>query len=578
MNYTVIQKSLSHKLTYKKEILRIIRSDKKIYLLILGIFLVVLTVMLPFKDQLFSEDFAYAQSVRHFITTGDLKISERVAPSGITLIVWGAIFTKIFGFSLANLHLSVVILIPFLLIALYKLFILAGCSKQKSLIFTLFFLSIPWILQLSYTFLTDIPFLAIEIFALLFYLQGFKKDKPMNFLLGSIFASLAFLTRQLGIVFAFAAFVTVLFSKNGARQKIKNTLASLLIPLLVSFLYVRWLGFPGNKTIAQYAIDQEMKKTISYLLPFTNISIENRIENYSSFVHVFLKFTSEALVILFPIVALLLLTNLKRLLGIVNKNWLAFICMTAIAALIYIFDIIKFRKDYTFGFPLLIYEYESLLPIPWAHIWKYIVLINLPILSCTIYFQYKNLLKFNNYQRFIFLSFIFMVVPIVIFVASWEVYIIPFLPLLMLWIASLTKKFTLNTKLSIVVVSILLLDSVQMTKLRYSESGVIWGKAMKLVNSGISPIEIDPSNNYGWYYWFYFEKLASDSIKSNGGNKENLNFGFIIEKPDLPKHRIYSERMIHYTNMDTTNYKVEIVPVKSLFVNSKIYFMQLNER
>src|SRR3990167_9935376 len=199
MRYSIIQKFLLLVLAYKKKTLQMLKSDKNIYLFLLAVFFVVLTIMLPFKDQLFSEDFAYAQSVRHLINTGDLKLSERVAPTSITLIVWGAIFTKIFGFSLANLHLSVVVLVPFLLIALYKLFNLTGCGKQKSLIFSLFFLSIPWILQISYTFLTDMPFLVLEVFALLFYSQGLKNNKPMNFLFGSIFASLAFLTRQLGI-------------------------------------------------------------------------------------------------------------------------------------------------------------------------------------------------------------------------------------------------------------------------------------------------------------------------------------------------------------------------------------------
>jgi len=527
--------------------------------------------MWPFNDQLFSEDFAYAQSVRHFISTGELKVSERVAPSSITLILWGAIITKIFGFSIANLHFSIVILIPFLLIALYKLFNITGSSKQKSLIFTLFFLSIPWILQLSYTFLTDIPFLALEVFALLFYSQGLKNNKPMNFLFGSIFASLAFLTRQLGIAFALATFIAILFKRDNKRQKFKYLLLSTSVPFLTVLVYLWWFNIPGNKTIAQYAVYQEFKNI--YFHPELKIWIEN----LARIIHAVLNLISQALGLLFPIILLLLLTNSKRVFSLVNKNKAGFSFVTIITVIIYAIDIINFRNEYTVGFPFNIYQYENLLPIPWAHIWKYIVLISIPILSCTIYLQYKNVIKFNNYQRFISLSFVFLAIPTVIYVAKWDIYIIPFLPLSMIWVASSTKKFTLNLKLSLIIVLILLLDSVQMTKLRYDEAGLIWEKAMKLVNSGVSPAEVDANNNFGWYYWFYYEKLTSDSIKSNGGNKKNLDYGFVIAKPELPRYKIYTERMVGYTNLDTTNYKVQTIPLRSFLVNSKIYFMQLND-
>ena len=547
-------------------------KDKNNYFFLLLIFFAVFLIMWPFKDQLFSEDFAYAQSVRHFISTGDLKISERVAPSSITHIVWGAIITKFLGFSLANLHFSIVLLLPFLLFALYKLFSSIGCNKEKSFIFTIFFFSIAWILQLSYTFTTDIPFLILEVFAILFYIQGFKEGKPTRFFIGSIFASFAFLTRQLGIAFALAAFVTILFKKDNKRQKFKYLLLSTLAPFFAVLVYLWWLSIPGNKTIAQYAVYQELKST--YFHP----ELKVWIEILARIIHTALNLISQALGLLFPIILLLLLTNSKRVLSLVNRNKVSFTFATIVAVIIYAIDVVNFRKEYTVGFPFIIYQYENFLPIPWAHIWKYIVLISLPILSCTIYLQHKNISKFNNFQRFVSLSFVFLAIPTVIYVAKWDMYIIPFLPLSMIWIASSTKKFSLNTKFSLIIVLILLFDSVQMTKLRYSESALIWEKAMKLVDSGVSPSEIDPSNNFGWYYWFYYEKLASDSIKFNKGNKENLSYGFVIAKPDLPKYRIYTERMIRYSSLNTTNYKVQTIPLRSFLVNSKIYFMQLNER
>ena len=547
-------------------------KDKNNYLFLLVIFFSIFAIMLPFKDQVFSEDFAYAQSVRHFITTGDLKVSERVAPTSITHIVWGSAVSKIFGFSLANLHMSTVLLIPFLLIALYELFKLTGTTKEKSFIYTLFFLSIPWILQLSYTFMTDISFLLFEVFSLFFYLKGLKRGEPKSLIAGSIFASFAFLTRQLGIALPLAALITLTFDKKYAQQKFKYIILATAIPILTVALYLLWLSFPGNKTIAQYGVLQEYKRAY-----FNSLRLNFIIGNFATILHRTLNFVSQAQVLFFPIIALLFFTNRKKVLKIVGKNWSSFTISTLVAFAIYGLDVINFRKDYTVGFPLLIYQYESLIPIPWAHIWKYIVLISIPIISSTIYLQRNNIFKTSNFQRFIFLTFFFLAIPTVIHVASWDEYIIPFLPILMLWIATLTKKFALNAKFSLLVVLILILDSLQMTKLRYNESGLIWEKAMKLVNTGTSPTEIDANNNFGWYYWFYYEKLASDSIKSNVGDKEKSNYGFVITKPNFPKYRIYTPLMIGYSGLDTTNYKSQKIPARSLFVKSEIYFMQLNQ-
>ena len=548
------------------------KKDKINYFFLLAVFSVIFLIMLPFKDQLFSEDFAYAQSVRHLINTGDLKLSERVAPTSITLIVWGAIFTKIFGFSLANLHLSVVVLVPFLLIALYKLFNLTGCGKQKSLIFSLFFLSIPWILQLSYTFLSDVPFLTLEVLAILFYLSGLKKESARDIFFGSVFASGAFLIRQLGLIIPLAAFIVLLLNQKTPRQKLKYFFLNISMPLLTILVYLWWLSNPANKTIAQYAVIEEFKDI--YFHPQLSIWLQN----IARVIHRTLNFVSQAQVLFFPIVLLFIFSNWQKAIQLLVKNKISFAVVLIITACVYALDIINFRQEYTFGFPLLIYEYENLLPIPWAHIWKYMVLLSLPVLSFSIYKQHKNIFNLDKFGQFLFLNFILLTILTVTHVASWDQYIIPFLPLILLWIASLTKKLKINGKLAIIVVAILLLDSVQMTKLRYGQSGFVWEKSMQLVNSGISPAEVDANNNFGWYYWFYYEKLASDSIESNDSNKDGANYGFMINKPESPKYRIYTPSMVYYTNPDTANYKIEIIPIRSLVVNSKIYFMQLNEK
>lgn len=560
-----------------------LNSDKKNYLLLLIVFLLVFTIMLPLKDQLFSDDFAYAQSVRHLISAGDIKVSDRVAPSSIALIVWGAMFTKVSGFSLANLHFTVIALLPFMLFALYKLLKVFGCSKQISLIFTLFLFTIPWVLQISYTFLTDIPFLVLEVFALLFYLLGFKQHKKTYLLLGSVFASLAFLTRQLGIALIISSTISIIFSINISRREKGIILIFLnLVPTMVIFGYYLWVSNPVNKTIPQYFYENYISESLKTFIPYTNIHATTRISNLSTYVHTSINYISQALGLFFPLTVIFILSNVHALFEFTKKH-LKFIFVSTIPTVfIFLLDYLNFKETYTTGFPLIIYEYEKLFPIPWAHIWKLMVIVSLPICSVAFAWSITKIHMLSKLNRpetlFLIVSFLLLTFITVISPATWDLYIIPFLPFILLWIAHVTKSFKFNIKLALVVVLILFLDTIQMTKLRYTQSALIWENAMKLVGSGVSPLEIDPNNNYAWHYWFYFEKLASDSIKANHGSKENLSYGFVIKKPDQPKYRFYTDKMIKYTNLNTKNYQTEEIPYASFLVKSKIYSFKLNDR
>ena len=553
-----------------------LKHDKNIYLL-LGIFFVVLTVMLPFKDQVFSEDFAYAQSVRHFISTGDLKVSERVAPSSITLIVWGAIITKIFGFSLANLHLSVVMLLPFLLFSLYKLFVLTGCSKQKSLIFTLFFLSIPLVIYFSYTFLTTILFLTLEVFAILFYLNGFKKRNLAFLILAGIFSSAAFLTRQLGIIIPLAAALSILLQKNKPKQgKFFQIAASVIIPSITLVVYLYWLSIPGNKTSPQYFYQKQTLESLSNFLPFSSVSFGSRITNLSIYLHRLLDYSSLVMGLFFPITATLIIFNLKRIVIFLKKNYLLVVVTVSISVFAYLIDVILFRKGYTAGFYIDLYQYELLFPIPWAHIWKYEVILSIPFWSVLIAKSFKSpkrLTKQDIFLLFCFFGFSFLTL---ITANSWSDYILPLLPIIFIWFFNATRNLVLPKKITLVLILLLLIDSIQITKLRYDEGGFIWRKSMELVNTGVSPLQIDANQNYAWLYWFYFEQRVDEAMKITGGDKSKVPNGYSFPNAK-PKYFIYTKRMIGYSNLDLIKYIFKIIPIRSLFVRSNVYFMKLNE-
>src|SRR3989344_1246367 len=126
-------------------------SNNRSVALILLITAVLLLLMLPVRSQVYRDDFAYAQSVRQFVEFGEVKITEWAAPTLVLQVLWGGLFSKISGFSLGALHPSVIVLLPIILICLFKALQELKVSNFNSLALTILFLSIPFILQFTYS-------------------------------------------------------------------------------------------------------------------------------------------------------------------------------------------------------------------------------------------------------------------------------------------------------------------------------------------------------------------------------------------------------------------------------------------
>src|SRR3989344_3922462 len=120
-------------------------SDRKSLAIILFVVAIILTIMLPIRDQIYRDDFAYAQSVKNLVDAREIKVTEWAAPTLILQILWGGLFSKILGYSLGALHVAVIILLPVILIFIYKILRILHIKLFDALILTIFFLSIPFI-------------------------------------------------------------------------------------------------------------------------------------------------------------------------------------------------------------------------------------------------------------------------------------------------------------------------------------------------------------------------------------------------------------------------------------------------
>ena len=123
--------------------------------------------------------------------------------------------------------------------------------------------------------------------------------------------------------------------------------------------------------------------------------------------------------------------------------------------------------------------------------------------------------------------------------------------------------------------SFLILDSVQISKLVYDENGIAQQKASELVQQGIPPQDILPGKNVDWYFWYDYEGLEGKEIKKAGGNRKIAAVPTLVIEKDY-KYLIIPERDLRYSNTVLKNPIIEKIPFRSFLVKGELLFIRNN--
>src|SRR3989344_1409395 len=480
-------------------------SDRKSLAIILFVVAIILFLMLPIRDQVYRDDFAYAQSVKQFVDTGQIKVTEWAAPTLILQILWGGLFSKILGFSFDALHASVIILLPLILIFTYKILRILNIKSYSALLLTIFLLSIPFILQFTYTFQTDIPFLSLEIMSVYFLLKGFRENNSKNLLIGSALAMAGFMIRQIAIVLIVSALLTVLlqFRNLTIKQVFKKLLAVCLIPIFVLSVYSIWLYSNDHQTVTQISYQKYLVEELTTLLPFTNIEINHRARLALILIHRFIAMFSLLAGLFAVPLAIIILGNFTKIKNSIKIHVL--LLGIFIVFLLWGIDYIYFRDTFVLGFPIDTYKYELLFPIRWPTVWKYLVALG--IFGLIIINSYKLMVvkRYNFQIIFLWLSFITLVGMSISSKFYWDRYAIVALPFFIILISLKIKFLKIPNIFLMIAVLFLLFDSLQMNKARYDINGSAQMEADKLIDMGVSPTQIIPNEEEFWVYLYTFE-------------------------------------------------------------------------
>ena len=398
-------------------------------LIISFVYLLTFLFMLPLRDQVYGDEWAYIQSVKDFVEAGKFKVSEWSTATLIFPIFYGAFFAKLFSFSPKITQLSTIAILLPGLICFYLILKRIKINETRSIIFTLVLLSFPWVFQLTYTFLTYISAMSLVIIAVFFYIRGLQDKDKLSFFLGSIISSLAFLTRQDSLVVNIALVIVLTYQKY-IGQKIKSAyfLYALVLPLIVVAGYVIWVRQPGNITASQYKVsflstgEETLQQYFPKLLGWIMITNTYYTRDIQRIIFYFFHAIGFLLPVFlfFDIKPRLIIRFLKEHFKIVVLSWLFFLIIFGIE-----FVFRYSNPTYQIDPPTEITNYSKFLPVDLEKFWDKIILISVVILvplvgistfKFTKLFFLKTRKKFTDF--FILSSLLLLLLVLIYYVKS----------------------------------------------------------------------------------------------------------------------------------------------------------------
>lgn len=208
---------------------------------------ILMLIVNPIGNFPLNDDWAYAKNVFYLSEHGILRFSDWPAMTLISQMLWGAAFCKVFGFSFTVLRFSVLLLGLAGLNLMYVFLRKLTDNQLLALFSSLVFFLNPLFFSLSYTFMTDVPFLVTILAALFFYVKYFYNDNKISYLLIAVFFSmLASFIRQTGLILPLTIFAGHFLLTRRFTKQLAWYFVSVIFISAMLYAYIVWLKASGN--------------------------------------------------------------------------------------------------------------------------------------------------------------------------------------------------------------------------------------------------------------------------------------------------------------------------------------------
>jgi 4-amino-4-deoxy-L-arabinose transferase-like glycosyltransferase len=203
--------------------------------------LALLLILPPQHEYPIIDDWIYAGAARHLAATGVFQMPAMAQANLVGQSVWGAGWIQVFGFSFTVLTYSTLILALAGLLACYGIARALSIAPSGAILATALIGLNPLWVHLSYSFMTDVPFMAALLLACWCYLRGLQEGNEVLLLVGGVFTGWAFTIRQFGLLvpLAFGALL-LLDGLRTRRWRWRALLALAVMPALIIAVWYGW--------------------------------------------------------------------------------------------------------------------------------------------------------------------------------------------------------------------------------------------------------------------------------------------------------------------------------------------------
>ncbi len=177
----------------------IARLGQRSWLLLLVGYAVALLLYSPGRNFAILDDWIYLRSVADLLAGGGLHPADYAQVTLVSHTLWGAAWTTVCGYSFTALTCANLAAALVASLTCYALLRQLAVSPTRSLLGAALLSLNPLFVLQAYSYMTDLTYLACLLLATLLYLKGTQRASLLLLLLASLWAALAFLTRQFGL-------------------------------------------------------------------------------------------------------------------------------------------------------------------------------------------------------------------------------------------------------------------------------------------------------------------------------------------------------------------------------------------
>jgi 4-amino-4-deoxy-L-arabinose transferase-like glycosyltransferase len=219
--------------------------EHRLFLLVSAAMLATLFLVPTLAPIAIWDDWVYALPAEKFAKGGELRVLDAGAAGAVFQIVWGSLFIRLMDDVFGPLRLSVVVLVLLSGWAFYGLLAELRVRRSTAAFGTAIYWFNPLAYVLTFTFMTDAPYMALSVIATYSFVRALGRDQIDDrwLLAGSVAAGVAYLIRQLGVVIPLGVLAYAILSRRVRFSRRGLTLLAEIVGpfVFIVCLHLAWL-------------------------------------------------------------------------------------------------------------------------------------------------------------------------------------------------------------------------------------------------------------------------------------------------------------------------------------------------